>query len=324
MLNKNFRIEALLDKYSTLWGGDERFDLLKLQLLTLYAEIKLCRCLHQPPLECLDKIMNGMRQGEATTPNLRFLQLITATCDGKSASFSNSIHSQDETAARESAQLKLLRGGLDFCSNFPQQSNIASLLPLVMSTMARIVSLGPKVISEKQIAVIFPTLSRFNSIKQKLNGLENGRYLILSFLLVNHKSCISHFVPLILSSINHFTVSAVFFGKQTNKMGKSDLKLAMQCAEYVSRILQIIASNHSSCFKRCVPYLISRHLHQVTTVTLLPSVKNLLDVGIYHLLSITDEFSISMLKASLPMGDKEVFRKLHCDFVKYFKYMGHV
>ncbi|XP_078481788.1 uncharacterized protein LOC100182751 [Ciona intestinalis] len=291
--------------------------------------------------EFLVEKVERIRQGnlDEVHPLLRFLQFITACFETKKSEIGN-LHSTKGTDANsatsltsESCQIKFLRDGFDACVDLVEHISTSNveLLPLVIVTFARITALGHKVINQRQLSILFSTLSRINLMKISKQDVRSdivyGVQYVVSSMLMHHKAAISGLVPLILTTIQHLIQSALDFGRQHGSKDiptEGKVEFALVCAEYVNRISHLITSNHASYFKRCVPYLIASYLHGLTKDTITQAVKNILQASMYNFLSLIDEHSVGMLKATLPVGVREVFRNLHSDYTKYFKYTGYV
>lgn len=67
------------------------------------------------------------------------------------------------------------------------------------------------------------------------------------------------------------------------------------------------------------PWFVLRAFLLPSQVTLYPTVKNLLQEGIYLILDLCIERDIQFLRASLQPGARDVFKELHSDYLKYHK-----
>lgn len=74
----------------------------------------------------------------------------------------------------------------------------------------------------------------------------------------------------------------------------------------------------SACCLIC-PWFVLRAFLLPSQVTLYPTVKNLLQEGIYLILDLCIERDIQFLRASLQPGARDVFKELHSDYLKYHK-----
>nr|XP_026696624.1 uncharacterized protein LOC100182751 [Ciona intestinalis] len=173
--------------------------------------------------EFLVEKVEKIRQGNLNEvgPLLRFLQFITAYFETKKSEIGN-LHSTKGTDANsatsltsDSCQIKFLRDGFDACVDLVENistSNI-ELLPLVIVTFARITALGHKVINQRQLSILFSTLSRIKLMKISKKDVRTdvvyGVQYVVSSILMNHKAAISGLVPLILTTIQHLIQSAL-------------------------------------------------------------------------------------------------------------------
>ena len=96
------------------------------------------------------------------------------------------------------------------------------------------------------------------------------------------------------------------------------------CAHLLDRIAEQIRTKHKEDFARVAPFLISDFMASFCNNKIPINVKNNLDFAVNKLLDICDKHSKEYLSATLPDGQREVFKETLNNYQKYHKYTGHV
>nr|XP_054766257.1 uncharacterized protein LOC129273258 [Lytechinus pictus] len=102
-----------------------------------------------------------------------------------------------------------------------------------------------------------------------------------------------------------------------------DEEQLVTCAENMQRLLSLIASLKSDISQYGI-YLIADYINGLQKTTLPSQVKTPLVGGIYKIVDVCDDKTLSLLNVTLPVSLKEVFRSFYADYKKHHKYTGHV
>ncbi|XP_076817977.1 uncharacterized protein LOC143463390 [Clavelina lepadiformis] len=296
---------------------------------------------------------------EVIMSQLKFIHLLTACYDPKSRKF-ESVPPVEQIPEHESNQendetkfsnpvhfehVKFLRDSLDAAVNHLERStqgfpllqisnDDVVLFPLVLSTIAEIINLGPGVIKTRQVPVTFSAIFRmdfhhiYSAHSDQFCKVVLSTCDVLNSVLNQHKMAVPGIVPHILSACRKLLICIMHVaGKISNGRNyQQSLSLSEveDCARQLERICLNISSNYASYFKRCVAYIVADYAHGLTVNLIHLSVKKPLQTSMYYLVSLCDEHSVAMLKTTLRPGVRDVFRKFYQDYVKYFKYTGRV
>lgn len=151
----------------------------------------------------------------------------------------------------------------------------------------------------------------FGSVFQKMHN-------VLFSILQCHSKVMLKAISSFLNSFNILLFSVMHEGRQKDKGSMDDLPVVLECARLVERMYSHIATRAEE-FTAFSPFLVAQYVTEAQKVTLYPTVKNLLQEGIYLILDLCIERDIQFLRASLQPGARDVFKELHSDYLKYHK-----
>lgn len=141
---------------------------------------------------------------------------------------------------------------------------------------------------------------------------------VLFSVLQCHPKVMLKAIPSFLNCFNRLVFSVIHEGRQKDKGGPDDLPVVLECARLVQRMYSHVAARAEE-FRVFSPFMVAQYVTEVQKVTLYPSVKGLLQEGIYLVLDLCLERDIQFLRVSLQPGVRDVFKELYGDYVKYHK-----
>ncbi|KAL1785170.1 unhealthy ribosome biogenesis protein 2-like [Sigmodon hispidus] len=141
---------------------------------------------------------------------------------------------------------------------------------------------------------------------------------VLFSILQCHTKVMLKAIPSFLNSFNRLLFSVMHEGRQKDKGNMDDLPVVFECARLIERMYSHIATRAEE-FTAFSPFLVAQYVTEAQKVTLYPTVKNLLQEGIYLILDLCMDRDIQFLRASLQPGARDVFKELHNDYLKYHK-----
>ncbi|XP_036043735.1 unhealthy ribosome biogenesis protein 2 homolog isoform X1 [Onychomys torridus] len=141
---------------------------------------------------------------------------------------------------------------------------------------------------------------------------------VLFSILQCHSKVMLKAIPSFLNSFNRLLFSVMHEGRQKDQGSVDDLPVVLESARLVERMYSHIATRAEE-FTAFSPFLVAQYVTEAQKVTLYPTVKNLLQEGIYLILDLCMERDIQFLRASLQPGARDVFKELYNDYLKYHK-----
>uniref|UniRef100_A0A8C0Q3V7 URB2 ribosome biosis homolog n=1 Tax=Canis lupus familiaris TaxID=9615 RepID=A0A8C0Q3V7_CANLF len=141
---------------------------------------------------------------------------------------------------------------------------------------------------------------------------------VLFSILQCHPKVMLKAIPSFLNCFNRLLFSVMHEGRQKDKGGTDDLSVVLECARLVQRMYSHIAARAEE-FTVFSPFMVAHYVTEVQKVTLYPTVKGLLQEGIYLILDLCIEPDVQFLRVSLQPGVRDIFKELYNDYVKYHK-----
>nr|CAB3262753.1 uncharacterized protein LOC100182751 [Phallusia mammillata] len=287
------------------------------------------------------KSLQSLPQASTIYSQMSFVTFLTTLYDPRSKKFQtfgkSATGENKEDEENNLVQLKYVRDVFDSSIGIlgellaPGYAEITSEqssdILCILKTVTKILNLGPIIIHSRLVALVFHALARVQLSNTSHNSflLFEATYEALNAVVLHHKVAIVNIVPLVLSICSKLLNFTLLVGRQDKTTGdQSALDTSLECTRLLDRLFQFIASDYGSYFKRCVPYTVAEFVTGLSRDTVHPSVKKSLQNAMYHLMSLCDDYSIAMLRSTLPPGVRDVFRHFHTDFEKYFKYSGKV
>ncbi|XP_022913504.2 uncharacterized protein [Onthophagus taurus] len=141
---------------------------------------------------------------------------------------------------------------------------------------------------------------------------------------------LKHRAPLITDRLPPFLQKYRLLLTHLCKSGDSSLNLQApaieelaDCAHQLEKLTNMIVA----CGKhvqRITPYLVADILKQYESISLYTNIKMHIDNCIYSLMSLFDQHTVSFLMRSLSTASTELFKYMHGNYKKYYKFTGKV
>ncbi|XP_054720153.1 uncharacterized protein LOC129229798 [Uloborus diversus] len=149
----------------------------------------------------------------------------------------------------------------------------------------------------------------------------NAIWDIVYGLLTQHTSHVLSSRPAFMFFVSLLLKALVSFGSQDalSLCVKSIHQQMQLCAQNIERLFTMISRNKHE-FEKLVPYLIADYVDAVQHVTLEPSIKEHIILGINRLLNICSEDALKMLAVNVNFSCREVYTNLVKNFKQYRNY----
>ncbi|XP_014784498.1 unhealthy ribosome biogenesis protein 2 homolog [Octopus bimaculoides] len=149
-------------------------------------------------------------------------------------------------------------------------------------------------------------------------------YDVLNILLTEYTDVILLTLPSFIGIVKRLIVAVVGEGTQDKlSNNKSAEKAICNCANLLSRLINSM-SIHKSELNSVVNYVIAEFIAAYSNVTLLPTVKNILNSSLYCLLMSCNNHMLNSLNAILPQSMKHVFESIYKIYSKNYEYKGYI
>ncbi|GAB1601865.1 unhealthy ribosome biogenesis protein 2 homolog [Argonauta hians] len=158
-------------------------------------------------------------------------------------------------------------------------------------------------------------LTTFHTVFQAL-------YDVLNILFVEYTDAVLLKLPTFIGIIKRLVVAVVAEGNQNKLSNNIPAETSVcNCAHLLLRLINNL-SVHKSEVSPVVSYMIAEFLDAYSNITLLPSVKNLLNSSLYSLFMCCNHHTIEYLNAILPRRMNEVFKSIYTTYTKTYEYKG--
>ncbi|XP_029647240.1 unhealthy ribosome biogenesis protein 2 homolog [Octopus sinensis] len=149
-------------------------------------------------------------------------------------------------------------------------------------------------------------------------------YDVLNILLTEYTDAILLTLPSFIGIVKRLIVAVVGEGTQDKlSNNKSAEKAICNCANLLSRLINNMTI-HKSELNSVVNYVIAEFIAAYSNVTLLPTVKSILNSSLYCLLMSCNDHMLNSLNAILPQSMKRVFESIYTIYTKNYEYKGYI
>ncbi|XP_063964119.1 unhealthy ribosome biogenesis protein 2 homolog [Lytechinus pictus] len=202
-----------------------------------------------------------------------------------------------------------------------------TLVVAILTTVAKFISQGKDLLSSEHA---IPTMHLCLMIPwadiqaSRFPSCFAAAFRILNDLLMCYPGSVLKAVSAYISCVNYLSSALIErCSLQTTEIMRVDEEQFVTCAENMQRLLSLIASLKSDISQYGI-YLIADYINGLQKTTLPSQVKTPLVGGIYKIVDVCDDKTLSLLNVTLPVSLKEVFRSFYADYKKHHKYTGHV
>ncbi|XP_072177242.1 unhealthy ribosome biogenesis protein 2 homolog [Diadema setosum] len=221
---------------------------------------------------------------------------------------------------------------LQSCQTILQQtvgkhSAEGAFLAALLSTVAKFVGQGKDLLPVEHalpsmhqcLAVPFDTMEAVF-----FPACFTAAFQILNSLLLCYPGAVLKALPAYISCVNQLL--STLMDRSAQQSGRrrelSDEQLFL-CAENMQRLYSLLASLKQDLSQYGI-YLVTEYVSGLQRGTLLPLVKKPLVEGVYKIVDVCDDKTLSLFHVTLPVNLKEIFRAFYADYKKHHKYTGHV
>ncbi|XP_071477833.1 unhealthy ribosome biogenesis protein 2 homolog, partial [Diadema antillarum] len=206
-------------------------------------------------------------------------------------------------------------------------STEGALLAALLSTVAKFVAQGKDLLPVEHalpsmhqcLAVPFHTMEAVS-----FPACFTAAFQILNSLLLCYPGAVLRALPAYISCVNRLL--STLMDRSAQQSGRrrelSDEQLFL-CAESMQRLYSLLASLKRDLSQYGI-YLVTEYVSGLQRGTLLPLVKKPLVEGVYKIVDVCDDKTLSLLHVTLPVNLKEIFKAFYADYKKHHKYTGHV
>ncbi|XP_030842263.1 unhealthy ribosome biogenesis protein 2 homolog [Strongylocentrotus purpuratus] len=201
------------------------------------------------------------------------------------------------------------------------------LIVAILTTVAKFVSQGKDLLSAEHA---IPTMHLCLMVPwddipaSHFPSCFAAAFRILNDLMMCYSGPVLKAVSAYISCVNRLLSALVErCSQQTTETMKVTDQQLITCAENMQRLLSLIASLKGDISQYGI-YLIADYISGLQKTTLPSQVKTPLVGGVYKIVDVCDEKTLSLLNVTLPVSLKEIFRSFYVDYKKHHKYTGHV
>ncbi|XP_040563930.1 uncharacterized protein [Lepeophtheirus salmonis] len=154
--------------------------------------------------------------------------------------------------------------------------------------------------------------------------LWNAVYELMYLVLQRRSTLIITRIPIVLDIVRNMVESLMKSSDQSIKeLEEPVLEKLSLCTRRLERLLESFGRNRDD-FSRVTPYLVADILSGFQNFKIHTEIRSNIVNGLHWLFKLGDKHSLAFLASSLPLGLTEMFKQLHDDYIKNYKFSGKI